>query len=181
MKLSLATVLVASVVEGKSLRDANTEKIDLIEDKLLVTEAESDHRRMEDEGDGFRLEMYCETKYEWQNRRKCPKWCLTYSKCSPEAYIRIKKCGDSSKERWRKDGAVLRPACDDGRRLCLDGDELNKCDTKISFDYEGKNKFEIRKGNRLLTQHHHPKDGERVGFKSMRKTRKNNTNLWKKA
>ena len=106
MKLSLATVLVASVVEGKGLRDANTEKIDLIEDKLLVTEAESDHRRMEDEGDGFRLEMYCETKYYWQNKAKCPDYCLTY-KSAPQAVVL--KSGDAAIRRT-KDGR-RRVAC----------------------------------------------------------------------
>ena len=133
-------------------------------------------------GDGrFRLGMYCETKYYWQNKAKCPDYCLTYKKCTPGSSIKIRRCGDSKNERWKKEGSVLRPDCDGGDKLCVSGQTLKTCNTKLSFDSGGGNKFEIRKGDKLLTNHHHPKDGEPVDFWDMRKCRQSNTNFWFKA
>ena len=76
---------------------------------------------------------------------------------------------------------MLRPDCDGGDKLCVSGQTLKTCNTKLSFDSGGGNKFEIRKGDKLLTNHHHPKDGEPVDFWDMRKCRQSNTNFWFKA
>ena len=157
-----------------------TNKVD-DEDDEDEDEDEDEDDRKEPSGGRFRLEMYCETKYRWQGKEKCPDYCLEYSKCSSGGSIKIRDCDKTSKQKWWKDGSVLRPDCDGGNKLCVSGETLKTCDTKLNFDSKGSNKFEIRKGSGLLTQHHHPRDGEEVGFRNMAITRKNNTNLWKKA
>ena len=127
----------------------------------------------------FRLEMYCERDFNWHGERSCDDFCLTYSRCESGGSIRIKRCGDSSKEQWERKDNVLRPDCSGGSRLCVADDELRRCDTKLEFAYEGSNKFEIRRNGKLLTQHHHPRSGEPVDFRNMSITRKNKTNFWK--
>ena len=124
--------------------------------------------------------MYCEKEFNWQDKERCPDYCLTYSRCESGSNIRIKLCGTTSREKWRRDGNVLRPNCSGGSRLCVADDELRRCDTNLTYAYEGPNKFEIRRGDKLLTQHHHPRSGERVGFRNTTITRRNKTNFWTK-
>ena len=115
-----------------------------------------------------------ETKYEWQNKAKCPSYCLEVSSCKSGAGLRVKKCGGTSKQKWKRDGSVIRPSCSSS--LYLSDGEVKKGSSSVDFSSSGK--FEIRKSGRCLTQMHHPRDGEPVEFRSCTKARRSNTSKW---
>ena len=115
-----------------------------------------------------------ETKFEWQGKAKCPSYCLEVSSCKSGAGLRVKKCGSTSKQKWKRDGSVIRPSCSSS--LYLSDGEVKKGSSSVDFSSSGK--FEIRKSGRCLTQMHHPRDGEPVEFRSCSKARKSNTSRW---
>ena len=115
-----------------------------------------------------------ETKFEWQGKAKCPSYCLEVSSCKSGAGLRIKKCGGTSKQKWKRDGSVIRPSCSSS--LYLSDGEVKKGSSSVDFSSSGK--FEIRKSGRCLTQMHHPREGEPVEFRSCTKARKSDTSKW---
>ena len=133
----------------------------------------------DDGGDGGgksgRLRMYCENKFYWQGKSTCKDWCLEAKSCKEGAGIEIQKCSSTSKQKWKKDGNVLRPACDS--KLCVADGKLTRDSISLDGLSSGGN-FEIKKYGGCMTQQHHPRASEPVSFRDCDKARRSKTNRW---
>ena len=128
-----------------------------------------------DGGKSGRLRMYCENKFYWQGKSTCKDWCLEAKSCKEGAGIEIQKCSSTSKQKWKKDGNVLRPACNS--KLCVADGKLTS--GSISLDGLGSSgNFEIKKYGGCMTQQHHPRASEPVSFRDCDKARRSKTNRW---
>ena len=139
-------------------------------------EEEQDDGDDDDGGDkSGRLRMYCENKFYWQGKSTCKDWCLEMKSCKEGSGIEIQKCSSTSKQKWKKDGNVLRPACDS--KLCVANGKLTR--DSISLDgLKSDGNFEIQKYGGCMTQSHHPRANEPVSFRDCAKARRSHTNRW---
>ena len=122
-----------------------------------------------------RLRMYCENKFRWQGKDTCKDWCLEAKSCRSGAGLEVQKCSGSSKQKWKKDGNVLRPAC--SSKLCVANGELKSGSISLEGLSSG-GSFEIQKFGGCMTQQHHPRSDEPVSFRDCTKARRSNTNRW---
>eukprot|EP00562_Extubocellulus_spinifer_P014915 CAMPEP_0178573648 /NCGR_PEP_ID=MMETSP0697-20121206/18892_1 /TAXON_ID=265572 /ORGANISM="Extubocellulus spinifer, Strain CCMP396" /LENGTH=214 /DNA_ID=CAMNT_0020208505 /DNA_START=205 /DNA_END=846 /DNA_ORIENTATION=- len=124
---------------------------------------------------GKRLTLYCEDKFRWRDKKKCLDWCLEADSCKSGAKIRIRRCGGSKMQKWKKDGSALRPAC--SSRLSVGNGELKKGRTELSGLSSG-GKFTIKKNGMCMTNPHQPEDREKVSFRDCRKASNSKTDKW---
>jgi len=142
----------------------------------------------------FRLRMYWEDGYEWQESKKEKKWCVTCHDCNHGKRVRIEKCSSTSRQKWKKykdRNDMIQSDRNNDHKLCLKRDgnkiELDKCDKddkKQRFDIDGgSSKFQIHpygKEDDCVTQHHHPKHGEELKTESCKTAEKHDTSYWRK-
>ena len=117
--------------------------------------------------------------------------------CQNGDIIYVEKCDNSDRQQWQTIGDTIRPALDDN--LCLtnfgynsenipvrvrpcntseETGETNNSQEWSGFDYHA-DKFQLHPkadNNICLTQHHHPKSGERVFPQTCEKAR--TTDMW---
>ena len=111
----------------------------------------------------------------WQGKPECPRYCLEIRKCEDGASTRLRECGSTSRQKWKIDGSVIRPACSSSFYL---SDGMIKKGSGSSLDFESSGKFEIRKNGKCLTNHHDPRDGELASFRNCERARKTGTEDW---
>jgi hypothetical protein len=145
----------------------------------------------------FRLKMYWQDSYNWQDFTEDPKYCMECSgSCREGQEIRIMRCGG---DKFVVVGNTIRPASDTS--LCFtvmgystakdtDGDpitepiQLKDCngDSDQEFDgFQSNGGFELRpqnRGDRCLGTNHHPKSSEKVHPKSCSQGRGDTTSEW---
>jgi len=164
-----------AVVETQpALYDPAQEK-DKDPDDDMDEEEQGDDDEDIDFGGGKRLRMYCENKFKWQGKDTCKDWCLEAKSCKAGAGIEIQKCSSTSTQKWKKDGNVLRPACN--TKLCVADGELKTGSVSLSGLSSGGN-FEIHNNGGCMTQQHHPRANEPVSFRDCDKARRSKTNRW---
>ena len=125
---------------------------------------------------GRRLKMYCEKRFLWQETFACPKFCLEASTMKAGATLEIKDCSKSGLQLFQETDGVLRPSWSD--KLCVDGDRLHECDTKIEGFSPTKKKYELTYNGECFSNPHHPKYCEPVRFAECDRARNSKTNLW---
>ena len=145
----------------------------------------------------FRLKMYWQDSYNWQDYTEDPKYCMECSgSCREGQEIRIMRCGG---DKFVAVGNTIRPSSDTS--LCFtvmgystakdtDGDaittpiELKDCDGDSDQEFDGfqsNGGFELRpknRGDRCLGTNHHPKSAEKVHPKSCSQGRGDTTSEW---
>lgn len=129
----------------------------------------------------FRLKLYWEDGYFWQEERREREWCMDCSPggCSNGDHLQLEKCG-SGITRFEFVGNIEEVQIKvSDENLCLEFEnkldiKLRRCDSgddKQKFgpgrgDFEGR-RFELiptTKTNRALSQHHHPRENEEGTF-----------------
>jgi hypothetical protein len=143
----------------------------------------------------FRLKLYWEEGYYWQQETIERKWCMRCvgTTCNVNDKIHIHKCDDSSTYfvfRNRSGGTTQIQVA--GQDLCLqlvstNTIELRPCDDSKKHQkfraglgsFSG-HKFELQTiiNEGCLTQPHHPKDGEEVSRWDCEIPREDTTNYW---
>lgn len=127
----------------------------------------------------FRLRLYWEKGYYWQESTKETFWCMETDDSDEGDEVYVDWCkSDKDEQRWVKVGNTFRP--DDDTSLCMTTTgtsesnpiRLYKCDGRIEQEFISPNlvaknvKFQMKPkkygGSRCLTQQHHPKADERV-------------------
>jgi len=146
----------------------------------------------------FKLKMYWEEGYYWQEERKERKWCMRCpgGSCSSGEKLYIDECGDSDIQRFDfdyvdSDEALIkihgsnrcleRSGRDIYVRSCDDGNSRQRWWAKRG-DFDG-SRFEIsQKGatDLCVTQRHHPKTGEEVELESCSTARADDTSYWER-
>jgi hypothetical protein len=143
----------------------------------------------------FRLRLYWEEGYYWQEDRGETFWCMECGECRENDSVYIKWCGDSTRQQFVKVGDTIRPLSD--RALCftMTGthsenrpirlvpcmDERSGSDEQRFEGFHPSERFELHPlgdAGLCLSQTHHPKDDERVWPDSCTTTRDDTTNYW---
>ena len=141
----------------------------------------------------FRLRVYWQRDYYWQDSSRETWWCMQCGgRCHDGDSVYIDWCGSTDRQQWNTVGDTIRPMLDP--TLCLTTNGYNsesrplrvqKCkeatlrggDVANDQTWEGfdmNNKFELHpKGveDKCVTQQHHPKSYERVFPQDCRTTR----------
>lgn len=158
----------------------------------------------------FRLKLYWETGYYWQEEMFERKWCMRCSdnqECGVGEHLFLGDCGN-----WHRSAyfdfvyfgnnvvqieLILSSSGQDQHKLCLErntGDDrqvtLHNCNVgninqhwKASLGSFTGDRFEISQTlfggvEYCLTNHHHPKYGERLELFTCEETRRDTTNFW---
>ena len=146
---------------------------------------------------GFRLKLYWETGYYWQERTDETWWCMgcVDGKCEKGAKLELTNC---MKKTGKDATFVVTTHGNKGHQfrvtntnLCLQkiGDRrairLKPCRRNRSLqlfaDFEKDDKFDLRPIGykyRCLSNHHHPKAGESIYAESCTKAHKTTTGYW---
>ena len=126
----------------------------------------------------FRIRLYWEEGYYWQDSRSEKWWCMETSDADEGDSVRIDSCNDDNEQKWIKVGETYRPALRPSLCMTTTGSSestpvrLYKCDPNDinqQFYEPGlvnrNERFVMRpKGypGECLSQNHHPKADERV-------------------
>jgi len=148
----------------------------------------------------FRLRLYWNRNYYWQETRKETWWCMQCSgSCRDGDSIYVDWCGSSSRQQFTGIGDTIRPVsdttlcltstgnsedrpirlikCDDGRDVRNGMNGGGRSDQQIKGLKENE-PFELQQSGKCLTQQHHPKSGERVYPADCRTARNHDTAYW---
>ena len=150
---------------------------------------EDTQRNNYDGDEAFNLRMYWRSGFMWQESPTEKKFCLKCQSgtCSKGSGVKIAKCDRSDKrQQWFYDQGRVRSR--KNTSVCLDRVgryiELRTCNnsTDQKWDTLRKEKeFQLTPmGNdeKCASQHHHPRDGEKVYMTSCKKSRRNHTDKW---
>ena len=139
----------------------------------------------------FKMRMYWQRGYYWQESSTERFWCMKCSRidCGKGSRIKIDKCSNSdSRQQWffssgrirsRKNKSQCIERTGGGRYLALstcDNSRHQKWD-RLQKD----NAFQLRipgKDEKCLSQHHHPKKDEELYMTSCKKSSRNRTDKW---
>lgn len=143
----------------------------------------------------FRLRLYWEEEYYWQETNEETFWCMETSDSDEGDSVYIDECkSDKDEQRWVKVGNTFRP--NDDTSLCMTTTgtsesnpiRLYKCDGRIEQEFLRPNlvaknvKFQMKPekygGSRCLTQQHHPKADERVYPEECAPSERDTTSYW---
>jgi hypothetical protein len=143
----------------------------------------------------FRLRLYWEEGYYWQEERRETFWCMECGECQENDSIYIKWCSDSSRQQFTKVGDTIRPSSDPSLCFTMTGtrsesrpirlwpciDERSGSDDQRYEGFHASERFELHPlgdTSLCLSQAHHPKDDERVWPDSCTTTRDDTTSYW---
>lgn len=137
--------------------------------------------------ESFRLKIYWQKGYFWQESKIEKKWCLTCRNgCKSGSNVQIKPCGNDNTY-WTFDDGRIKVANADVCMTMIGGKEmaLRGCsnDNDQKFHGLGGSKFELSpvSGGGCLAQEHHPRDKEVIyRHVACRGPRKNKTNWYVK-
>ena len=139
----------------------------------------------------FRLRMYWERGYNWQNSSSPKYWCMECSgNCSSGSKLYIRKCSQTNRQKFVSVDSTIRFA--PNKSLCVTASgygsrnpiRLRQCNGGRNQNFHGvqrEGKFELRPSanpNRCISQHHHPKDKEQLYPESCTKTTATKTTYW---
>jgi len=141
---------------------------------------------------GFRIRLYWENGYNWQDSSKERFWCMECrGDCSNGDDIQIETCDFSSRQKFIAIGKTIRPAANPDHCITTTGYSgkgdpisLRSCNggsNQNFLELKSYGKFELQpEGNndRCLSQHHHPKAKEVVYPEKCDKTRSFDTTYW---
>jgi hypothetical protein len=146
---------------------------------------------------GFRLKLYWETGYYWQESTTEKFWCMSCpgGECERNDQIELRDCKTKNNE----NAQFVATSVEKGHQfrvtntnLCLQKStrgvavKLKPCNTKnklqhfIGFKTDGK-RFDLRpstSNKRCLSQHHHPKSGEIIYAETCFKAHRVDTGYW---
>lgn len=161
----------------------------------------SDETAMAPEPNSFRLKMYWEPGYDWQEIFWEEEWCFEcfnrYQSCGVEEMVYIQTCQDHAtyfkfKELSSDFRTTMLQIATTNLCLELDGEreiKIRPCNVQRSQQYFSSGDrfftddyFEIQTVSRsgCLTQEHDPKPNERVYRQSCERPRRDHTNFWQK-
>ena len=152
----------------------------------------------------FRLRLYWQRGYWWQESSRETFWCMECNgQCREGEAVDVEWCGGRRQQQWNVVGNTIRPAMNPNLCMTLTGYDsehrplrLQQCKETISRGgidvneindqtFVGLNfkddKFELHpKGDDswCMTQAHHPKPRERVFLQQCRRSRQHDTSLW---
>lgn len=145
-----------------------------------------EHRELESY---FNLKLYWQQGYRWQGSTTERKWCMKCrsSQCSDGTGIKIARCDkDDERQHFYFDGSMIRSRKNNdmclkryGRFIALDG-----CDNSSDQSWSNLRTdapFELQipgNGSKCVSQHHHPKDGEKLYMNSCKLAQRNKTDKW---
>mmetsp|Transcript_524 Transcript_524/g.1043 ORF Transcript_524/g.1043 Transcript_524/m.1043 type:complete len:187 (+) Transcript_524:35-595(+) len=137
----------------------------------------------------FNMRLFWKSGYRWQESSSEKKWCMKCksSKCPKGSGIKIARC---SRDDWRQNFFF-----DDGRirsrrnkNVCLERqgrsivlDNCNSSSDQIWDTLRKDEPFQLRiPGNddKCASQHHHPRDGEKVYMTSCKRSRDSQSDKW---
>lgn len=139
----------------------------------------------------FRLRLYWQRGYNWQNSSSEKWWCAECTgNCSSGSRLQIRKCSQSSRQKWVAVDKTIRFA--PNRSLCLTASgvgaknpvRLRSCNGGRDQKFDGvqqQGRFELQPSSnpgRCISQHHHPKDKEPLYPETCSKTRETKTTYW---
>ena len=137
----------------------------------------------------FRLGMYWENGYLWQESRREKRYCAQCKRsCRNGDSLWVRKCNRrSSRQYFVKVDNTLRP--NNNRRVCVTrtGDRkirLYKCVGSTRQEWNGIDfgrNFELTAGQsneKCLSQHHHPKEREVLYMETCKLARLSDTSYW---
>lgn len=141
---------------------------------------------------GFRIRLYWEQGYNWQDSSKERFWCMECrGNCSNGDDIQIETCDYSSRQKFIAIGKTIRPAANPDHCITTTGYSgksdpisLRSCtggSNQNFLELKSYGKFELQpEGNidRCLSQHHHPKAKEVIYPEKCDKTRSFDTTYW---
>jgi len=141
---------------------------------------------------GFRLRLYWEKGYRWQESSREKWWCMECrGSCSSGTSIKTSKCDSSRRQRFIAIGKTIRPAS--APALCMtvrgydgarDPVRLRRCNHGADQRWNEvttTGKFELSsesRSTRCMSQHHHPKEGEAVYPADCALQRSHDTSYW---
>ena len=147
---------------------------------------------------GFRLKLYWETGYYWQEVTTETFWCMSCpsgKKCKRNDKIKLRDC----KTKSSRDAKFVASSTGKGHQfriintnLCLQKSrrgpsiKLKRCNTKNKFQHfvgfmPDADRFDLRPSTgtkRCLSQHHHPRSGEIVYAETCSKAHRFDTGYW---
>jgi hypothetical protein len=143
----------------------------------------------------FRLRLYWEEGYYWQEERGETFWCMECGECRENDSVYIKWCGDSIRQQFTKVGDTIRPLSDQALCFTMTGthsenrpirlvpcmDKRSGSDEQRFGGFHPNERFELHPlgdTSLCLSQAHHPKDDERVWPDSCTTTRGDTTSYW---
>ena len=145
----------------------------------------------------FRLRLYWQRGYYWQESSREMYWCMQCGgSCSDGDMVYVEWCGKSDRQIWHTVGETIRPARNENLCLTESGSNsennplrLRPCKTNRSFEpnnqewsgFDHAAKFQLHPkadSDKCLTQQHHPKSGERVFPQTCRTAWHHKTDMW---
>ena len=138
----------------------------------------------------FRLRLYWERGYYWQESRQEKWWCMQCRKsCNNGDSIYLRSCrSDYDKQRFVRYGDTIRPVRNQAMCLTRNGGKYVRFEPctgasrQMWSSFGRRNKFELttkwENTSTCLSQDHHPKSGERVYLERCYKARRHDTSFW---
>jgi hypothetical protein len=139
----------------------------------------------------FRLRLYWEQGYYWQEDWREMFWCMECDECQENDSIYIKWCSDSVRQQFTNVGYTIRPSSDPS--LCFTTTGTHTEDRPIRLwpcsgsseqrfmGFLASERFELHPlgdASLCLSQMHHPKEDERIFPNNCTTTRGDTTNYW---
>lgn len=137
----------------------------------------------------FNLKIFWEQGFRWQGSTTERKWCMTCrsSKCSNGTGIKVSRCDkDDPRQQFYFDDRRIRSRKNKdmclkryGRYIALD--DCSRSSDQVWSNLRTDAPFELQiPGNesKCASQHHHPKDGEKVYMNSCKLARSAHTDKW---
>jgi len=153
---------------------------------------EPDDQQTTSSGRSFQLKLYWQQGFNWQNHPKEKAWCLECKdECKDGKRLYVRECNTSNrKQKFVFKNNKFSPSGAQG--LCAHFNDvkselrLGGCGA-ISSNFQtftekkfSNNKFRYNVKSRCLTQHHHPRDHEKVRLGPCTKAARDNTVFWVK-
>lgn len=151
--------------------------------------AAAEHRELESQH--FNLKLYWQQGYRWQGSSSERKWCMKCrsNNCSDGTGIKIARCDkDDPRQQFYFDNRRIRSRKNNGmclkrygRYIALDGCDNSDSDQVWSNLRTDGGPFELQipgNGSKCASQHHHPKDGEKVYMNSCKLAQRSTTDKW---
>ena len=141
---------------------------------------------------GFRIRLYWEKGYRWQNDPTERYWCMECrGGCNSGSSIQIDRCDSSTRQKFIAVARTIRPASNPALCLTVTGYSGKGAPVRLRRCNRGSNqnfmevrsygRFELqpqKNHGRCLSQHHHPKRYEVVYPENCSKTRRFDTTYW---
>ncbi|KAL9191262.1 hypothetical protein ACHAXT_000968 [Thalassiosira profunda] len=153
--------------------------------------AEELDRELNGNKNWFNLRLFWKEGYNWQMSHNERKWCMRCrsGNCSRGSGIRIARCNrDDSRQHWFFDDGRIRSR--KNKKACLERDgrsiHLRTCNQSVSQIWDTLRKdepFQLRipgVASKCASQHHHPKEGERLYMTSCKRSMFSQTDKWMK-